>query len=328
MDQNLLNSVASNPAAPSGETGETSVPKRDFQVSYEATATDRAAVELDDLLEVNTDVPQAVTAVNGALERIAQLRPKMNALPVDVALIDKVADYAAALAFVHALFSVDVPPPEGFQPLYEKLVKTRSLLRLDANNLAAHGIINEEALAGLKGDTGFHNVAYDVFSLVSLHVAASSKSTGRTALTAADLQQARTDASDFLYLLGQREQQVKDRSALNEQRRRAFTLLAKAYNEAQRAVTFLQWNEPEKRGLPSMYAARGAGRPKPQAPATPGTGANLPATNANSSTGSASTGSASTGATAVSDVGSGAQLPVSSAVQPTGARGGNPFGGE
>jgi hypothetical protein len=273
------------------------------------------------------DVPHAVTVATSALTRIAELLPAMRGLPVDHALIGNVGLYAGALAFIHAMYAVEVKPPEGMEELYQKLLKTRTLLRLDANNLAIRGLINEASLSALSGETGFQNVPYDVLSLVTLHAAVGSRSAGRTAVSAEELQQARTDASQFLNVLGQREQQLKARTELNEQRRRAFTLLTLAYDEARRAVSFLLWRETEKH-LPSLYFNRGARK------AQPGPASDLPANPASPSgaPGSSVPGSGAPGGAAPSgavpstnSVDAVTQVGLPTVAIPAGARGGNPF---
>jgi hypothetical protein len=306
---NIGNSVGTIQADPADTIG----PVVDYQVSYETTAADRAELAEADVLEVNVDVPNACTAARSSLKRLAELRPRMQDLPVELAQIDKVGVYAEALSFAHALYAIEAAPPAGMQELYDSLLRTRGLLRLDASNLAARGFIKEESIAGLKGDSGHENVAYDVLSLTAMHAAASSKSAGRSTVSAADLEQARKDASAFLNLLGLREQQLKTRSALNEQRRRAFTLLITAYDEARRAASFLQWKQESDKQLPSLYAARGAGRPKQGA--TPQV-SDLAATTAAASAGTAGTAAgtnATQGATANT-------APVA-----LGVRGGSPF---
>ena len=46
--------------------------------------------------------------------------------------------------------------------------------------------------------------------------------------------------------------------AANDERQRAFTLLARAYDEARRAVSFIRWHEEDADTfLPSLYAGRG-----------------------------------------------------------------------
>jgi hypothetical protein len=280
----------------------------DYKLCYESTAAERAALDEGDVLDANLSIPHAVSIANGARARIEALRPQMISLPVNLKAIDSLGLYAGGAAYAQALFAVETAPPPAMEAAYERLLQARTFFRLDGVNLAARDIINEHALDGLNGEAGFHNVAYDVLSLVSIHEAASAKSAGRTTVTPAELLAARTEASNFLSQLAQREQMLKTRSELNDQRRRAVTLLINAYDEARRVVTFLLWKEPEKY-LPSLYAARGAGRPKAGA-TTPTSDVPLPLTPAPVAV--AADGGAAAGAVAPG-------APVA------GSRGGNPF---
>ncbi|MEN9581937.1 MAG: hypothetical protein RJA70_4946, partial [Pseudomonadota bacterium] len=54
----------------------------DFQLAYESTAADRLALAEEDVLDVNLDVPYAVAIATGALARISEQLPAMQALPV------------------------------------------------------------------------------------------------------------------------------------------------------------------------------------------------------------------------------------------------------
>lgn len=286
-------------------------PSPDYKVYYHKTAAARAALAEEDVLDINIHVPTVVNVAAGAVHQIGALKEQMVGLPVDLDAIVNVGIYAGALAYAQALYTVETAPPPEMQALYEHLLGTRTLLRLDAVNLAARKIINEQALQALNGDTGFNNVAYDVMSLVSMHEAAAEQSAGRTAVTAEDLAAATADASNFLTLVAQREQQLKTRSELKEQRRRAFTLLVNAYDEARRVVTFLLWKQPEK-FLTSLYGTRGGGRPK-NANTPPGSDVPTPQTPA---PGAVTTpeGNAQPAAT-----------PVDATATVPGGRGGNPF---
>jgi hypothetical protein len=204
------------------------------------------------------------------VRHISSLRPKMTDLPVDLALVDRVEVYAHATGYAHALFVVATDPPAELQSVYESCLQARTLLRSDASNLALHGIVNPEAITLLNGDTGHRNVGYDLLSLVAIHRAAKATSVGRTAVLQDTLDRAEEGASRLLDMAAKRETQLKDQADVVNQRRRAFTLLLNAYDEAQQAVAFLRWKQKDvEKFTPSLFATKGAGRPKSTKPLTP-----------------------------------------------------------
>jgi hypothetical protein len=207
------------------------------------------------------------------------------------------------------------------QQLYEGLLQTRTLLRSDANNLAARGLLNEASLRALSGETGYQNVAYDVLSLVSIHTSLGAKSAGRTTVSVSELQSAREDASQTLTLAAQREQQLKERSQLSDERRRAFSRLSYAYDEARRAVCFLEWREPSKQ-LPSLHSSRNTRK------AQSDVSTDLPALGTPVAGVQASPQAAAPAAPAASPPGSLNSFDRASQASsaPAGSRGGNPFG--
>jgi hypothetical protein len=295
------------PIAPATDTAQ-------FRLAYEQTAADRAALADEDVLTPSFDLTSAVHIAVGALNHIAGLRPQMDGLPVDVTVIDRVGLYAHAAGYAHALFVINAEPPPEQQAVYEAALQARLRLRSDASNLALYGIVNADALDGLKGDTGHRNVGYDVLSLVAIHRAAQSRSAGRTAIAPEALEEYDVLASRLLDMVAKRETQLKEQSDVVNQRRRAATLLIHAYDEAQRAVAFLRWKQGDADKLtPSLFAAKGAGRPpKPPAQESDSTTDAAPAPN----------GSASAPLPAATQ--GDASAPTTPEV-PVGARGGSPY---
>lgn len=284
-----------------------------FRLAYEQTAAERAALAEEDLLTIMFDVTSAVHTAIGALSHIAGLRAQMGSLPVDLNLIDRVGLYAHAAGYAHALYVISIQPPAELQAVYESALLARAQLRSDAGNLALFGVINGEVLENLKGDTGHRNVGYDLLSLVAVHREAKSRSEGRTAVPAQLLEEYELLASRLLDMVAKRETQLKEQTDVVSQRRRSATLLANAYDEARRAVTFLRWKQDDvERLTPSLYATKGAGRPK--STAQPSATASQAASDDAGPNGSAAPQAPAAEAAAASDPN-----------LPAGARGGNPF---
>ena len=66
---------------------------------------------------------------------------------------------------------------------------------------------------------------------------------GKTAVTAADLDEAETLADQLLTAVGERAQLPTTTAPTAEIRNAAYTLFARAYNELRRASVYLRWNE-------------------------------------------------------------------------------------
>jgi hypothetical protein len=240
-----------------------------FRESFEATAEDRAALSADELLPINVELTTAAHIAMTALPKILALRAQLATLPIKLEQIEKIDTYARAVGHAQALFVVASTPPEELQALYEDAVERRTALRSDVHNLATHGLINGEGLAALSGEVGYRNVGYDLMSLVAMMRGAASRIAGRSASLPEDLDRSEFVANQLLEVVARREGDILVPAAIASDRQRAFTLLAQAYDEARRAVTFLRWSADDaNRIAPSLHTNRGGTRRKSE-PATP-----------------------------------------------------------
>jgi hypothetical protein len=82
--------------------------------AYERVKADLAALKPEDLLQVNLDIPTAVTAILGVLPEVTVLRERMTKeLPsFDLATFDKMEDFALALSFAQTNFLTATQPPD------------------------------------------------------------------------------------------------------------------------------------------------------------------------------------------------------------------------
>src|SRR5688572_5909064 len=84
---------------------------------------------------------------------------------------------------------------------------------------------------------------------------------GRTALQAAELDAAEALADRLVSGVGAREQGPTIVLEAADRRRRAFSLFARAYDQARRAVIYLRWDQGDADDIaPSLYAGRGGSR--------------------------------------------------------------------
>ena len=89
------------------------------------------------------------------------------------------------------------------------------------------------------------------------------KLSGHTTLREHELDAAESTAAELNHAFATRAERYKALQAANEQRRRNFTLLARAYDEVRRGIHFLRWYEGDADDIaPSLYQGRGGSRRK------------------------------------------------------------------
>jgi hypothetical protein len=229
------------------------------------------------------DIPTAVSTVLGSLPEIRAQRDELAAkLPdFDPSALDKLEDYALALSAAHAALLAASQPSSELRAVVEEATEVRELLLSDATALVRRGLLSSESIADLKGPMGFRNISTDVFHLVEAIRARWADIESKSAITQQELDRAERLQQRLNRLLGLKDQQTPDINAASEQRRRALTLLLRAYDEVRRAITYLRWKTNDIDDIaPSLFAGRGGRRKStettpatPTAPAvTPGTG--------------------------------------------------------
>jgi hypothetical protein len=226
--------------------------------TYQRLSDEIRAVPDSALVGINIAVPPAVATVLGAVPRIRELRPSMASLPaVDIAEIDKLEDYALALAHAHTLYLAASEPPQPIEQLVTDGTSLRHLLLADATALAARGHVNEQRLKEVRGSTGYLDLAFDLTTLAALMREALSAGANRPVVYPAELDRAETIAEQLMAAVGSRTQVPAVVAAAGDVRQRAFTLMVHAYDEARRAVSFLRWRQGDADAVaPSLYAGR------------------------------------------------------------------------
>jgi hypothetical protein len=240
-----------------------------FRAAYESMAGERDALTEDKVLRINVDIPTAVNTVLGNLPAIEALEKEAKALPeFDIGSFSKLGTYAKALSYSQMLYVAASEPVQDVPVLAEQLAGERAKLLASAEALAARGFIDGSRLGDLKGGPGYKNIAYDVGTLVAMLRAAWPKVQDKTAVTQDELTNAQAQTETLLLAIAGREQQHVDTAAAGEQRSRAFTLLANAYDQVRRAVTFLRWGQSVDDIAPSIYSHARKASPDTTAAAT------------------------------------------------------------
>jgi hypothetical protein len=233
------------------------------------------ALPLDELLVINLDVPSAVATTLGSLPEIRALRPQIiEDLPkFDVGAFDKLEDYATALNYAHAQYLTATQPATDLDAVSAESTALRETLFVDATALAHRGFIDGNRLRELSGPNGYKNLATDLLMLASVLREGLPQIQGRSGVQVAELDRAEKLGQRLMRIVGLREQGAATVASATDLRLRAFTLLARAYDDARRATTYLRWKFGDvDRVAPSLYAGRSNGRkkiPDPPGPVPP-----------------------------------------------------------
>jgi hypothetical protein len=224
-------------------------------------------LQRDELDQVTIDPLAATSTARGALPQIMKYYDRIIALPeFDRKNVDLLDTYARATHYAHNEYLAASSPPERFDALVEECTELRELLLMDATAAAKRDLIAEQPLLGLKGKTGYKNVASDLMTLCIMLRGAWPQLVGKTAVTEAELERAEILSDRLVNDVGLREQAGASINQVALERQQAFTLFVSAYDQVRRAISYLRWDEGDADDIaPSLYAGRGGGRKKTMA---------------------------------------------------------------
>lgn len=250
--------------------------------AYDRVKADWETLQSDQLLQVNLDLQLASQTVLGALPEMQRLREQLaKELPsFNLAHFDQLEDYVLALTYVQSRYAMATQPPNDLQELVDEAANLRGILQADAEALARRGLFQPEKLAGLKGGSGYRNLAQDLQALATELTALLPTIQGKTATSAEDLQAAAQMSTRLTRIVGVREQSPAVLAALAEERLRAFTFLIKVYEEARAAIGYLRRHQEDAEDIvPNLYTGKaqkkkdgpadGESTPAPTTPGTP-----------------------------------------------------------
>jgi len=240
------------------------VPDSRFREAYDLTLPETAALGDKEALTVNIDVPSAVATTIGLLPQILSYRDEAAQLPrFDIAHFDRLEQLTFALVYAHARLTATPPPSDPFVHLNEHAVRLRNTMYHDAVALAYRGLISGERLAEFKANVGYKGLAANLLGLAHLLRTNWDAISSKTALQSSELQNAERLGAQLTEALGSREQLTLKLAQVGAQRQRNFTLFARSYNQARRAIGFLRWDHGDADQIcPSLYAGRGGSRRK------------------------------------------------------------------
>lgn len=141
------------------------------------------------------------------------------------------------LAALHTDVMAGQPNDRPFLDTLAEATTLRRNMLVAAEPLADRGFVSADKLAEIKSGTGHVDTAHDVIALAELFGAVWSTIHDKTVITRTELDRAAKVGPELLALIGVRRQNGNDDTL--RLRERAFTLLANAYDECRRALTFL-----------------------------------------------------------------------------------------
>ena len=310
----------SDPSSPTAPVAPTPTPTAvlSYRDAFQKALPAAQALDPNDLITINIDIPTAITMAVGALPEIMALRDRVaTELPkFDLKHFDDLQTYTLATGHAHAVYMGASAPPEALLQLNEKGMALRDTLYSDATALANRGIISGDRLGDFKANVGYKNLAFDLLGLSAILRQNWELISSKTAIMLTELDQADSIGEQLVNALGAREQAPAAAAEVAQQRQRIFTLFTKSYDQVRRAVSYLRWDDGDvERVSPSLYSGRATGRRKAD-PAAPGTSIPAPATGNTAAPGAATSPAA------------GSQTPAAPAAfppVPAGLPGGSPF---
>ena len=231
--------------------------------SFEQTAAERSA--LTELRHINVDPTNAVTTVYGAIPAIMALKPAIDATfkAFPMKFVDNLPLYASGALFAHTTWLFATTPSPEVQELIAQAVRGRGRVVSVAETAVVHGLIPAEVLKDLQGPKGHKNIAVDLIGVTGVLRRHWSALEGKVPLTLSDLASYEQLAQKLVQTLGERELAPAADSAAALDRKRAFTLLAEAYDEVRAAIVYVRRKHGDADQIaPSIYAGRGGSKRK------------------------------------------------------------------
>ena len=253
--------------------------------AFERVSERLAALDGARISKLSLGVSKTVVVVLAAHPRIAKLVPELKERIVDFPAekVDELRDLALAAWYARQA-PLPVEQEKSVKQLVDEGMTLRRTLLLEAEALAALGLLRQSQVDALRGGRGHLNLADGLLSLKRLYRESWRAIAAKTAVTTDHLERAEKIGIELMQALGGNE--VLQRGRARDVENRAMTLLVQTYDELRAAVVYVRWKQRDADKIaPSLYAGRGRRRmvsdqKLPQSdPATPvSTSATPPAT--------------------------------------------------
>jgi hypothetical protein len=229
--------------------------------AYDRVRPKLDAVDDNDLGRSRVNVALATLIMLGALPNLEALRQQIEGLSGQAPdLIDHLREYTYALIHVQAMSVLTSENEAHTRTLATEAMPLRNRLLSAAELYVKYGIFDADQVAAIRSGSGLADAATDLLSLARLFRAHWSKLEGKTLVTTAEVDRAGTLGIELLGALGRRRvgsDGSRTPGDLERTRARLLHLFLQAYNQTQRAVVYLRWNEGDADTvLPSIFQGR------------------------------------------------------------------------
>lgn len=230
--------------------------------ALESLRDELLAIQPRDLLSINVDVAASALLILGVTPEIRRYRAELvlRLGEPTASVVDRLELVAcAALQAQAALRTVEAGA--DLPSLSAEVLQIREALLSETRALIARRVLPTGVIAELHGIRGFKNKCLDVLQLVSLLDTRWDVVGPHTGITRKYLRDAEAAANALATAVGVRNQ--ASRSPAAEMRLRAYTLMARTYEETRRLITFLRWYDGDAdRIAPALQKGRPKNRPR------------------------------------------------------------------
>jgi hypothetical protein len=248
----------------------------DAEAALKRVEPDALALSEDQFAAMNLDVVGATSIILGVLDRVLPFRDRMAKLPeFDIRNVDCLEDRAKA-AWYAFIVNLPEPEPKDFQQMFEECKVLRATLLTWAEPLVFAGQFERTSIDKIKEGSGNKDIPSDVVALVALFRSKWDTIKNMCGVTEEQLDRGATIAPIVFATVSRRENKVSSGQTEGSQRvRRFWTLADRSYDQCQRAIQYLQWDEDNAKViLPSLrrnQSTRGIPREETptDTPATP-----------------------------------------------------------
>jgi hypothetical protein len=247
------------PAASNGAA--TTSPPNAAADAFTQVEPELAALAAADLVPLPEDIGGAINTALAAAARVREHRAALvEALPHHPAAhFDKLETYAQAAWYAHLAHTYASGSPESAKALVEEATKLREGLLIAAEALAHRSLLDADAVARIRKGSQNPDLAGDLGALANLFKESWGRVSSKTAVERHEIDRAAELGPAVLVAVHAKKHKNVD---TEDQRARAFTLLAGAYDGARRALTYLRWKEGDVDAIaPSLTKKRPGRKP-------------------------------------------------------------------
>jgi hypothetical protein len=207
---------------------------------------------------VGFDIPARIATALGCWPKISALASEIEKLPnFNVGEFNKTLKFALALGYANGLYMAATEPVDTLVALTEQGTALCSKLCSDLQTAMVRSYINAKALDDYLPNPGYKNLATNLLMVTAVHRQNAEALAGKCATTQQELEEGDRIAYHILRLWGLREQGPEAIAQTADTRLRLYSLFVHAWDQTQRAVTYLRWDAGDADTIaPSLFAGK------------------------------------------------------------------------